>query len=645
MMYLSADTKSVARARILLSAMHSYIHILKDVNITKTADRHGLLDLLSRPLPWLNPHRCNFMLLHTSTSDSSTDYIQCPTPISTVSTMWRYSDPIVVILKRDDSFHPIVQLQQNRIGTHESIRLYPEIHPRVAVLARAYMGVCDTVGHAGAVTRSQGAVQEIMGAIAQLGRKIDAQVIDYWFRPTGVLLDDGMYLPLASMSSVIAGLDMVYQSDVAYAAQAKRVRLDAARRALDRIVELTGNKAFRPIATVSRSDLTSESIQHARSNGVNGEAVAIRLASGSLVPLGSFVDRVRHAGVSGMLWFQNLNEFIDIHTNMHTLSGDAHTQQAQASRQAQQAWRRAQRDLARAVRADPRLSLDIATLRSSLHPFSIDQKRVLTKHLLAKLLTEEAGNQVNSNALVDDILLGLDYEHGAAAMNHSITAYKGTKQQYQVVSFTDADVAMRPLQSILQGSESDAVGAASIIMDAPSVIQESLTSPILMHKHAISAEVLRESTMSSKTSTTSTTYTTKNVDVYATIYLAHRVMYSDAPLPFEGAIKAVQNALADSVAAAAIDTGSTLAGVRPADRAGMVNKKRYRLATYAFSRLEITTLSDYLRVPVALKIGNDATFIINENANRQFLHLSSPKGDGVYTLVWAPNQLLLWSTL
>lgn len=594
------------RTKLLLAARSAYIRELRDVSIVKTPDKHGLLELLSAPLAWLNPHGCNFMMLHVESASS----IQCPSPLSSAPANWRLDAPTVLVLKRAEFFHPVVHLSQSRAGLHETRRLYSEMHPHVAALTRAYLGSCDLVG-ADAVMRSRELLETAVTVLAESGRKIVAQVIDYMFRPKGMLVDNGMYLPLQNQISLLNGnvgyaMDLMYLSDVSIAA--KSLDPSEAYRLLASIAEHPDHTAVLPVSGISRNRLTSED-----AIGKGGDVVAWRLVNGDIVPAKGFHEGIRSAGLANRQWFQDLNEFIEINEGARVDTGEVDAASTMGYA------------LARHVQRSPSLSRDVAMLRNSKHPFSIEQKRVYAHSLLAGFLAPFSGR--HRSRLVDNLLFGLDASARERARPQKSDDSR-SRQKHLVVQFSDIDVATRSIESILSTEGEEESSKAT----RPSPLREV---PWLM-------ATSREKTKSLLGKSID------NVSVYAVLHMAHRMMYSDAPLSMRTVLAAMQSALLNRPD---LDiAGNTTLGrlTSPQQRARAIESRSFERPDYVSSLGEIQVLSELLGVPVRVELSSSsspsASASFGDARARGFLLLRRNADTGVTQVVWSQKNRLIHSS-
>ena len=636
---------SEPRSKLLMAAMHAYFNDLKDASVVKTPDRHGLLELLSMPSTWLNSHGSNVMILYVDDSGDGADAdssVQCPLPLSSASSNWRYDAPTVLVLKRGGYFQPIVYLTQARTGMHETMRMHSEMHPHVAVLVHAYIGACDVVGRAGLIVKGRALMEGILAAVAAEGRKVTAQVVDYWFRPTGLVLDNGLYLPLPHMTHLLSGntglaTDLIYLSDVSRAATDAATDAKDAHRLLSAIGEMPEHAMLKPVSGISAAGNKAPKPP---------DAIAWRVASGALVPLGGFQDsRV----ADGSQWLQEMNEFLELAAPAAPATTASATTAASAPAVAEEAMR-----VWRHIRSDKKLTMDVVMLRSSLHPFSIEQKRVYAHALLrpqfSQQRTRAAYSSMQRSQIVDEILFGVGSGQGKPGTSPpppaaSVVAQR-PDQQHLVVQFTDVDVATMSVDAVMRQTNDSSTMVRSVV-DTPVSLPD--TPWLLMtNKMSIIAQISPgqdedkdrgAKRADPKKSIRLRTRAMSDIDVYATIHLAHRILYSDAPLPFYAVVSAMQNFLLTRGTKLHLEPHATLAQMQsPQQRAQAIGKGAFRSTDYRYSTAEIEMLSEYLGVPVTLDTV-DGTHTKSKSKEQQHRYIYLKENTtvrGRFTLVWSP---------
>jgi hypothetical protein len=655
------DAPFVLREALVRASMLKYVERLSDLDAAPwTHDDLGLLDLFSRPLPWLNPHRVNLLLLERARSASAPSkdavaasrdelrvLVVCPR--DDPSARWRLSDPVAILMRQGPHYEPVVHVSLDRKGVHEVSRFTSDAHPRLSAAVRQFLASCGSRG------RERDRLAAVASALAVEGRPAKAQVVDCFFRAVGLVASDDTFVPLPTppaaplVGAAGSALSLIYVSDVGRVLRPKFESLKEAEALFERLAAATRIPGLRPVERLGREALRLE----------NGGVVPVR--SGAIIP--------------GYL--EHLNALV-----LSRPSPDERSTLSDARvKQDARAWELRMR-VVRHVRADVELTAQFDALRSSFHPLPLDSRRTIAMSLVddvlkgKKRLTGDSGTIGERAVLVDALLLGqrpwslrrddtrvdddggaslvlTDYDVASGALELALaagsvavpTSSSDAPSQHSSVPLSPSSQALIVGEDDTWNDNKDggkqgrrpppAPRPLALPLDEAALHRALSTHQQNLHQqhpdggnvsgaHSFSwRDQQAESSHRSRVFRSQLPSVILHVDVYLALHLAHRALRSDAPSTLQDAVRVVQNAVLEAAssrrasASTGIDAGSTLyaltskrgapkvRGGSPWDAAALVDAVAWRRPApgqrrYVSSQLEIETLSRFLGVDVAV---------------------------------------------
>ena len=603
------------REVLVFKSMKRYLDYWKssveaeDVTEVRLAEPHadGMLDLLSRPHPQINPNHVNLILLE-STNGGMLATAPCS---SDVNARWRVKDPIGIILGLEKThYEPIVRTSLVRGGVKEVRTFFPDAFPRLSALVRGYLGTCTT--------RGRDKISAIIWTLKSEGHPVTTQVIDCFFRLAGLVTSTSLFVPLIGNNMPVLAGDMGAKLKIAY---------------LGDIVTAPTPFARGPISTKEVANIESlyaRFSEIARIPGLRprdrlsldgGTVVAIRLANGGIVPLvpkalNSPLQYGRER-VHTTRYLEHLSSLVRV--RRETDRGTEWTDRWGDKKK--HAWDLKSR-VVKSLRSDSSLSSELVALRSSLHPFSIDAKRKETVRIVLDALKASIDSELKVGKeeiqeLADALLFG------PKPLSLRREDIKITDANDTAIVFTEAELASGELDVLIQSHErvqiAEAESEISVVSEKDDHMKRT-ASPVPLDEDSIVRYVGNKH--KSGTAHRSSAYRQRrirvitNVDVYSAIHLAHQMLFSDAPASIEEAVKAVQNALMTGIIAGDIDKmngtlGKMLeqqkkrhrhqnASVRQFIAGKLASAIAWRGTDYVASTFEIVELSKYLDVRLRL---------------------------------------------
>lgn len=566
------------REALVRAGLLKYLSMLSDKNIIKMPS-DGLIELASRPLEWLNPHRCNFIVLERNASDSSS-IIACPH--NPPSHAWRSSDPISLILRQDEFFEPIVYLRMQKGRINETVHMNPMHHPRVARLIRILRGTCapETMDKVTLLYSS------ILSAMDLEGKPATTQVMNYMFQLVGFLSSSNVFVPISYadvalpllIGNVGMKLGLVYQSELPK--RCKQTNALDAKKLLIAIANRVADYSLQPRSWVIRKpDASLEDKLILTNNRPPQQVVALRTSGGMLVPTAGFLDALADPKTRAK-WLEPLSLLV-------TTSSDVQPSAPFASTS----------DLLRKLMKDIRMSDDLSSslriLRNTLYPLTVTQRRRIALDLFGPVIAGSASG-LSVARTIDWLLF--------SSLRVSKTSPQNQDSQSKilaVVTFTDIDVASGMLSKVLQMGDPD---------NQPMVPSDNIIEVDL----PMDRSLVRTRLSSTSKRTVSMTHTIMNdIDVYVAIHLAHYILNSDAAYQLSAGISSVQNAILNRgkeshPSLPAIESYSTLGRLLAANTAiGMILSKisDHASTSYVPSTFEISVLSGFFDVDVRIRDG------------------------------------------
>jgi hypothetical protein len=565
------------REALVRGALLRFRARMADPAETKTHDSDlGLLDLFSRPLPWLNPHRVNLLLFERkSGSSSSSSFVACPRGDDPTA-RWRLSDPVSIVMRQGGYYEPVVHVSLGRRGVREVARFVPAAHPRLAAAVRQYLTSCSAGTPAG---RGHDALAAAVNALAIVGRPARAQVVDCFFRAVGLVASDGTFVPLMTppspplVGAVGAGLEVVYVSDVGSGRLRPRLDAKAASALFARLAETTGNAGLRP-------DLSSPS----------SIKTLLRLANGGFVPLKGHANANGDGG-DDHYYLDHLNALVRVRADPDERSRLA---DARASK-ADLAWELRSR-VVRKIRADVDLTAEVEALRSSLHPLPLEGRRAEARRIVLGLgvkadtaasdLVEMTVDallfdlhpwSLRRDTRVDDgggaslVLTDFEVASGALELAMAVVGQQGAVVGQGSPALPSADQQQKQGEEVPQEQQEQQQGEDDawnsnlgnkkmrtrngrrllpMPLDEPTLARAVSHAQVQVHGHArAKADTFSSSEPSNPSSHRSRAYLAQQptlvpqADAYLALHLAHRELRSDAPASLQDAVRFVQDAV------------------------------------------------------------------------------------------------------
>ena len=393
----ASASPELMREALVRGAMRRYLDRLGDADVPKTHG-DGLLDLLSRPLPWLNASRVNLMLVEMHEDGGGDDAnalratVGCPPDGADPGARWRLADPVAILVRRGKDYEPVVQVSLHRGKVAEDVRFHADSNPRLAAAVRGFLGACGS-------SRSRGRVAAAVWALALEGRPVVAQVVDCFFRLVGLVAKGDLFVPLAYASRqgralpVLAGeagaaLRILYVGDVASRLRPNMGQVGDVEALFARLAEAARDHGLRPDGRLRLYGGQGK-------GGASSPVVAVRLANGGVVPLapkalvsgplrleGGPQPLKQSPGKHGRTpaqtqtspvayeYLEHLDALVRVRPDP-----DARTEWAARWARRDEAASELRSRVVRVVRADAGLSAELAALRSSLHPLGVDGRR------------------------------------------------------------------------------------------------------------------------------------------------------------------------------------------------------------------------------------------------------------------------------
>lgn len=586
--------KTTLRDALIWAAMMRYLEWLGDDTERKTHAGSGLLELASRPLPWLNPSRVNLLLIERPGSGATAAsgnqapvrtraYVVCPE--GAPSSHWRLSDPVAILVRQGEHYEPVARVHLTSSGIVHNTHLSPESIPSLSNAVRILLQACGGLG--------RGTIGLALALLAEHGHAAAKQVVDYSFRMVGVLTESNLFVPLAwdsplpvLVSGTGSGMGLMYLSDIGSeptelsAAHAELLLSDLARR--------SSAPGIEPVERVLG-------------------ATALRLANGAIVPLRGF-------DVRSPAYLPTLNAVIDIEPRP-----DTRLTRVRAWTDRSVADEVLRTSFSHAMLASPATAREVVALRSPRHPLPLDDRRAIASGLITR---EHHGPPLDADrvaALADRILF-----HPRPLQpptQHGIGTSLSSDAHADIELLSDVELASGVIEVLIakrmfgDPPTSRRLLRRASVVPAPPYVQADLI-PLVQSSNTIGAD--------GKSSSASSSHRSKKlqskrplrvflVDPFIVFHLAHRMLRPDAPIPFAAALQMVQERVARSLRpgadAGARPTDGTLQALllRNVAADAVVDAVAERGMGYVTSTFELRSLSDILGVPAKVTPPSDAT--------------------------------------
>lgn len=427
---------SERRDALLRAAHRAYVEDLRTPSglVPRDPYNDGLLDLLSRPLDWINPHHANVLVLERAQKGDaannaggkegpkdggpsySTDLIRCPYDASgtlmaahaahpgwRATSSWRRGDPVVIAFRSDQTYEPILWVEPNRSPVK---RLSTADHPPVRSAVEAFLWGCREIGGDDADADAAGA---LLAALRSAGRPAVAQLADHAMRLAGFQTADGTFVPVLSARPVpiLAGgagdaLELRWVADLFMRPPPRAAARGPAlpdREAASQLLSWLADAVGRPGLRVA---------------GEIDPGRALVLESGHVVPLEGFHrdgdgDGDGDGGARGAVvvesWLAELNAFVGQRT---AAAADEPSVALSGLHEARAEWRSQLREALDWLRRDVGASVQVASLRQDVQRAASHRRRELADMIrrLRPDLVSGSGSHLSDLALADRLLFG-----------------------------------------------------------------------------------------------------------------------------------------------------------------------------------------------------------------------------------------------
>jgi hypothetical protein len=605
----SSHSPELRREALVFSAMMRFLDELQDDSVVKT--HHMLLDLVCRPLPWLNPKRANFLVFErnstAATEDADVDdmrvYATCPA--AGAKHTWRLSDPVVMLVRQGAVYEPVCRVTlRDRRGIIQTNTFHYDADRRVHSVVSQYMKRCSAPP--GGADANDG-IGTLLAAMTRAGHPAVMQVVDYAFRLVGFVTERKLFVPLSSSAPVLIGdvgsrMSCMYVSDIV-ALRPDIASPGAAESLLARIADLAGV----PTLKVARRLAASK-----------GRVAALETVGGRVVPIDMRRDDAAAAG-----YLEHLNMFAGAaHRDERVRLADTRLSHEKV------VWA-ARTRVVRALRGDPAASRELLALRSPFHPFPPAKRRVLALALVRRFSEKDGKKVAEGHKVVDghkrDVVVNIVTDALLYGMRPFSLQQAVPVDMTGAVLLYDIDVMSGAVDRLLAKRKSafeittkGVEGKDGWFDDADVAHSSSRSSATSLWRSAgvLKSKASRASNHPSarnKVPTSESRRRKKNmmvdVDVHSLIYLAHRMLHTDAVVPFKSMVdvlrdRIVSDARQDLPALRKALTHHPSLGNRswsPAELADAVGKPGYRAGVY-----DIEVLAPFCDINVAL-IDSDAT--------------------------------------
>lgn len=689
----SNPSPELLREILVRAAMLRYLDSWKEDDVRKIAPQSdGMLDLLSRPHPSINPNSVNLMLIE-SLGGGMTVTVPCASD-GDVASRWRAKDPIGMILCMDRiHYEPIVRATLVRGGVHETSSFFADAHQRLATMVRGYLGTC--------ATRGRERVSGIVWAMKNVGYRVEKQVVDCFFRLAGLIARSKadahvIFVPLVGMNLPVLAGDVGSRLDIAYLGDVVDMDAPFKQPPSNRDVAMI-ESMFAKLSETSRVTGLRPKDRITRAQGSGRDIVGLRLANGGIVPLvAKALSQPLQYGKERIhsVYLEHLSALVKVKASKNVATEWADKWDLKEKK----AWELKSR-VVKALRADGALSSELVALRSSLHPFDIDSKRKEAARVIVDALKNKGSfDKVDIEELADAMLFG------PKPLSLRKEEIKITDGSDKAIVFSEAELLAGEMDVLIQSLErirhpkSDEMSVGSVASGEPSVAPsvapvekkepthdeepKKPSAPFPLDEDTLVRYVGQKvdknrSPLPSRqgsriTAHRSSTYKQRrvrlvtNVDVYAVIHLAHQMLFSDAPARLEDAVRAVQNALMTALISGDLDQ-NTLNGTlgkmlvqqqrknRPIRKENSTQRQyvagklasaiAWRGSDYLASTFEISELAAFLEVDIRLIPHNQSQALVSAvTRNSRRASGSAPKpyvilmeqSEGGHTLALSP---------
>ena len=537
----------VHRDVMIWASMQRYLAWLSDQSVVKTHRDSGLLELVSRRPQgeWLRP--VNVLLIERmapQTTKPRMSYIVCPQTAPT--SYFRLNDPTALLVRNGPHYEPVVHITVGRNGTIAEVSDFSaEGQTPVGNAVRSFLTACSQVPR-----------PDVLGAAIAIlqaeGHPVDAQVLDYSFRLVGFSCKTGLFVPVAwdlpvSMLVGEAGskMKLMYVSDVG-ATQKQMQFPDAATasRVLSIVARRVGYAGLEPREILSRSH-------------------AMVLANGAIVPLKGFdIDAAASAG-----YLRHLAVFVEA----GTLPDPRTILLADINREAEKEAEM-QLSIAHALIDTPEMARELVALRSPSHPLSLDDRRSLMASLVQRITMDTMdtmdtkGTAGVPSKLVEKLLFHPEPLRPGHHTTHTTTSTTHGQDRKNEVVLTDIEIASGILDSLITARDNSEIAASDphqlnkgLLKRAQRVPGVPLGEKLIMTVTRVKDESDDDQSDNANTHPSSSSKPHRSndalskmakevpmVDPYIVMHLAHRMLHSDAYIPFRSLVLSVQDRIASA---------------------------------------------------------------------------------------------------
>jgi hypothetical protein len=554
------ESPDVRRECLVFSAMERFLDELQDDAIVKT--HHMLQDLVCHLLPWLNPRRANLLVFERNRSAASEDadadelrvYAACPRS-------WRLADPVVMIVRQGAVYEPVCRVTlRDRRGIVQTNSFHFDADRRVHAVVSHYLKRCAASDKDGG-----DAVGPLLAAMKRAGHPAVTQVVDYAFRLVGFVTARNLYVPLSAVGTPVLVGDAGARMGCVYISDVVGLRPDvagpaAAEALLGRIADLAGSPGLRAARRLTAAP--------------RGRVAALETADGHVVPLDLRRD---DAAASGYL--EHLNMFSGVtRPDERVRFSDARLSREKV------VWAERTR-VVRALRSDPAASRELLALRSPFHPLSHSERR----ELALALVRRHGGGGDEDAAVFNTVVDALLYGPRPFSLQQAVPV-----DMAGAILLHDIDVMSGELDRLLSKRRSAFERGVPQTQGWYEQPAHPVANPAAPTAHTAapslwrSAGVIASKPRSAKTGSRHRKKNVMpNVDVLALLHLAHRMLHTDAPVPFRSLVDVLRDRI---VADARADPAALRAALRghptldpswtPTRLADAVGRPGYRAGLY-----------------------------------------------------------------
>jgi hypothetical protein len=556
----------VRRECLVFSAMVRFFDELSNYAVIKT--HLLLLDLVGRPLPWLNPRRIKIILFERDTvagapasqADAPDDlrvYMSCPQRGALPERSWQLSDPVVMVVRQGAIYEPVHRVRFQRQGVLQTTMFHYETDKRVYAVVSKYMEKCRPVNGNGG-----GATPGILAAMERAKSPARTQVVDYAFRLVGFVTESKLFIPLPLPESILVG-DAGNRMGCMYISDITALKPTASPAACHALIDRIATDAGEPTLKIA-----------GRTKGAK-RIIALVTEGGKAVPIDLRPDDVQASG-----YLEHLNMFAGAQVP------DERVRFADARRARNANTWDIRTKVVRSLRGNRDATQELLNLRSPFHPFPHAERRSRVRVIVRRFAGP--GNDRTVERIVDALM----YEQRPFSLQQAVPM-----DVSGAIILSDVDIlsgAIERMSSKRMSPFEDSSGHAPRqdgVLDSEGP-PHSLPALWRGLTRVANEAVGRSSRRAGRL---------PDVDVLAIMHLVHRMLHTDAPVPFASCANIVRDKLAADGTVSKDDLAKTLAshptlrGKTLAAAIDAVGSSGYRGGAY-----DVEALSHYLDVNVVI---------------------------------------------